>query len=313
MLRVPLNQCHASNPGECASYIGSGVFGVMTSHWVLRSSLVIGSVAVLALLGYHFVWLRNGPSEPPLIKGPIPVLGVALSFGRDPERFLLKCQQQYGDTFSLYLAGKRVHIICDSIDGIPAVFRNFKTFPFSVLSTHIDIRLFGVPEKQAKDDVFYKANLDRLAPNLLAQTSVETLIKAFNTNLQVILPAAIRKLDVDGNLKQDGIVLDLDVWLRKIMFECSGRTLFGETWPSGDGIFNDYTEWDDGIYDIVKGYPSFLIRKPILARERFYHRLLEMLRKPLVNPNPLILERLKVLFRKDKWLILDRRSSRLFI
>ena len=300
MLQASLNQCHASNPGECASYIGSGMFAVMTSHSVVRSSLVIGSVALLALLGYHFVWLSNSPSEPPLIKGPIPILGVALSFGRDPERFLLNCQRQYGDTFSLYLAGKRVHVICDSIDGIPAVFRNFKTFPFSVLTTHIDIRLFGVPEKQAKDDVFYKANLDRLAPNLLAQASVETLVKAFNTNLQVILPAAIRKLDVDGNLKRDGIVLDFDVWLRKIMFECAGRTLFGETWPSGDGIFNDYTEWDDGIYDIVKGYPSFLIRKPILARERFYRRLLELLRKPLVNPNPLIPERLTVFIVSGK-------------
>ena len=300
MLQASLNQCHASNPGECASYIGSGMFAVMTSHSVVRSSLVIGSVGLLALLGYHFVWLSNSPSEPPLIKGPIPILGVALSFGRDPERFLLNCQRQYGDTFSLYLAGKRVHVICDSIDGIPAVFRNFKTFPFSVLTTHIDIRLFGVPEKQAKDDVFYKANLDRLAPNLLAQASVETLVKAFNTNLQVILPAAIRKLDVDGNLKRDGIVLDFDVWLRKIMFECAGRTLFGETWPSGDGIFNDYTEWDDGIYDIVKGYPSFLIRKPILARERFYRRLLELLRKPLVNPNPLIPERLRVFIVSGK-------------
>ena len=298
LLQASLDQCDGFNRAECASYIGNGMFGVTTSYSVLRSSLVIGSLAVLALLGYHFVGLSNRPSEPPLIRGPIPILGVALSFLRDPERFLLKCQQQYGDTFSLYLAGKRVHVVCDSIEAIPAVFRNFKTFPFSAFVRHLDIRLFGVPEQQAKDDALYKANLDRLAPNLLAQASVETLIKAFHKNLQAILPTAIRKLDIDGNLKQDGIILELDVWLRKIMFECTGRTVFGETWPSGDGIFDDYTEWDDGTYDVIKGYPSFLIRKPILARERFYRRLLEMLRKPLVNANPLILERLKVLFRK---------------
>jgi hypothetical protein len=174
------------------------------------------------------------------------------------------------------------------------IYRNFKTFPFSVLANHFDIILFGVSEKQAKDTVLYKANLDRVAPNLLAQNMVDRLIENFNMNLQPILTREIHKLDAGGQLSGDGVVIDLDVWLRKIMFECSGKALFGETWPSEDQFFEDYSQWDRGIYDILKGYPDILTRKAVQARERYYQRLMEMFRKPLINPSKLIEERVEV-------------------
>lgn len=248
----------------------------------------------LIALAYHFLFVTNGPNEPPLVKGIIPFIGVAPSFLTNPEPFLLDCQKRYGDIFTIYVAGRRMHIIADPINAIPAVYRNFKTFTFQILSNSFDILLFGVSEKQAKDEALYKANMSVLAPNLLSQTAVDTLIKSFNKHLQPVLSRGISELDIDGQLSKDGVVVDLVQWLRKIMFETSGKALFGETWPSDNGFLDDFVEFENGMYDILKRYPSFLTRKAINGRERYYHRLLEMFQEPLVNPGPLMPERLKV-------------------
>jgi len=252
-------------------------------------------VIIAFAFAHHLLFITNRPNGPPMVRGSLPFLGVALSFLHDPEQFLLKCQKRYGDIFTLYMGGKRLHVVCDSVNGIPSVYRNFKTFPFSVLANHFDIILFGVSEKQAKDTALYKAHFDRLAPSLLAQNMVDRLIENFNMNLQPILAREIHKLDAGGQLSRDGVVIDLDAWLKKIMFECSGKALFGETWPSEDQFFEDYSQWDSGIYDILKGYPNIMTRKAVQARERYYKRLVEMFRKPLINPSKLIEERVEVL------------------
>ena len=66
---------------------------------------------------------------------------------------------------------------------------------------------------------------------LLAQGGVEQFIHNYSKNLRPILARETKKLDYDGMLAKDGVVVKLDKWLRKIMFECIGKTLFGETWP----------------------------------------------------------------------------------
>jgi hypothetical protein len=256
---------------------------------------------ILIAFAYHFLFVTNGPNEPPLVRGIIPFLGVAPSFLRNPEPFLLDCQKRYGDIFTIYIAGRRMHIIADPINGIPAVYRNFKTFTFQILSNNFDVVLFGVSEKQAKDAALYKDNLTAIAPNLLSQYAVETLIENFNKNLKPVLSREVRKLDTDGQLRKEGIVVDLIPWFRKIMFEASGKALFGETWPCDDGFLDDFVEFENGTYRILKRYPRFLTQKAIQARERYYHKLVDMFQKPLVNPGPLMPERLRVLARPHRY------------
>jgi hypothetical protein len=251
-------------------------------------------LAIALAFAHHFLFIRNGPNSPPMVRGSLPWLGVALSFLRNPERFLLKCQQLHGDIFTLYMGGKRMHVVSDSISGIPTVHRNFKVFQFSLLSNHIDIVLLGLSEKQAKDTDLYKAHIEKLAPNLLAQNMVDGLVEAFSNNLKLILAREIQKLDVDGQLGRDGVIVDLDAWLKKIMFESSGKALFGETWPIEDSFIESYAQFDEQVYEIVKEYPYFFVRKALQGRERYYQRVLEMFQQPLVNPANLIQERLKV-------------------
>jgi hypothetical protein len=192
------------------------------------------------------------------------------------------------------MGGKRMHVISDPISGIPTVYRNPKIFTFAALANQFDIVLFGVAEKQAKDKEHYKAQFSILSPLLLPQDIVASLIKEFNLNLQPILAEAIAKLDVDGQLSQDGIVVPLDVWIKKIMFECSGRTLFGQTWPNEPEFFEDYCIWEEDMYMILKNYPYIFTRRAILARERYFKRFAKMFKEPFVNASKLIQERLRV-------------------
>jgi hypothetical protein len=243
---------------------------------------------------YHFFFINNGPNGPPMIRGTLPFLGVALEFLRNPEQFLLKCQELHGDIFTIYIGGKRIHIICDSINAIPTIYRNFNLFGFSVLQQYFDMVLFGDSERHAKDVKMHRDSIDKLAPNLLAQDMVDDLVKIFNTNLQSILSRETANLNVDGQLEREGVIVDLDVWVKKLMFECSGKTLFGETWPTEDQFFNDYYQFEEGAYKLLKGYPYVFTRKAVQARERYYQRLVTMLRKPLVKPSRVVSAKLEV-------------------
>jgi len=259
-------------------------------HFLYQSLIIIFGLAY----GYHFFFVTATPNEPPLIRGSIPFLGIALDFLRDPEKLLMKYQRRYGDIYTLYIAGQKIHVVTDPINAIPAVFRNFKTYSFKLLATRVDISLFGVDAKQATDPGLYKDNLDIIPPHLLSQSSVEFLITRFNYNLRLILPREIEKLDSLGRLGKDGVVIDLVQWMKKVMFECSGKSLFGDTWPDDDEFYNDYEIYEEGIYPILKGLPPIFVRKSVQARERYYLRLLKMFKEGLKNPSKMIEERLRV-------------------
>jgi hypothetical protein len=256
--------------------------------------LIVFSIPFL----YHALFVKQHPNGPPFLKGYLPYLGTAIPYLRNPEQFLRECQKKYGGIFTLYMGGKRMHIISDPISGIPTVYRNPKIFTFSVLANQFDITLFGVSEKQAKDPAFYKAQLEVIPPHLFASDAVAVLIKNFNDNLQIILPREIKKLDAGDQLAK-GVVVDLDQWLKRIMFECSGRSIFGNTWPSDDEFFNDFYTWDAGVYSILMNYPSFMTKKAINARERYYSRMEEMFLSRDFSPAQVIRERVKVISSID--------------
>lgn len=252
-------------------------------------------IVVVLVVTYHVLVVERRSDGPPLVKGWIPFVGVGLTYAWNPEQFLTKCKRRYGDIFTLYMGGKRFHIISDPINGVPAVYRNSKTFSFEVLTNHVDTVVFGLSEGLGANVPLYKACQQILVPYLLSQDMVDALIKDFNANLSLILTREIQKLNVDSKLSKDGVVVDLDMWIKRVMFEASGRTLFGETWPTDDEFFNDFVAWDDGIYRMLKGYPSIMMRKALWGRERYYERLVMVFDEGLINPSRLITERIKVL------------------
>lgn len=128
--------------------------------------------AVGVVFAHHVLLVNSRPNEPPLVRGIVPFVGVALSI----------CAIQKGSswsadgamvTYTLYMGGRRMHAVCDPISGIPTVYRNFRTFPSSVLLSQVSVVLFGIPESQANDSGIRKALIDTLAPNLLAQKELK--------------------------------------------------------------------------------------------------------------------------------------------
>lgn len=256
--------------------------------------LVIFGLFIAISLSCHFILVTRNENAPPLVKSRLPFLGAALSFLSDTERFLLDCKKQYGDIFTLYMGGKRFHVVCDINSGIPSIFKGSKIFSVTRSSRVFLRRLFGISGRVLDDHQLDHATRALFGPFLLAQAEVDRLVTKFNLNLRPILIREIKKLDTE-KLSKDGVIVDLDTWIQKIMFECNGKTLFGETWPSDDAFFEDYRIWDDGVYSLIKNYPFFWTRKSKLARERFNGRLLSILKKPLIKASDLVEERLKVL------------------
>ena len=185
-----------------------------------------------------------------------------------------------------------MNIVCDP-DGIQAVFRDDKTFPFFKMSYGFAQSLFGMTEKQGNDADLQQVHHKVFTPNLFAQEKVTSLIQQFNSHLQTIWIRELKRLDVDGKLSNEGVVVDLDLWIYRIMFESGGKMFFGETWPTDDDFFNDCRTFDDGTYTFFK-YPHFMIRKSVEARERYYKRMLAMFKNGLVNASDLVKERLRV-------------------
>ena len=95
----------------------------------LETGLALFCVLVSGAIFHHYFILGNDPYEPPLVKGRVPFLGCLLPFQRDMQSFLLQNQAKHGGIFSIYVAGQRIHIISDPVDGIPAYFRS-RSFGF---------------------------------------------------------------------------------------------------------------------------------------------------------------------------------------
>jgi len=191
-----------------------------------------------------------------------------------------------------------MHVVCDP-DGIQLVFRDDKTFPFFKMSYGFGQVLFGMSKTQGNDGDLHQAHFEVFAPNLFAQEKVKTLIQQFALYLRTIWIREVKKLDVDGKLSTEGVVVDLDLWIYRIMFESGGKMFFGETWPTHDDFFNDCRMFDEGMYTFFK-YPPFMIGKSVEARERFRKRMVAMFKDGLVNASDLVKERLRVLGPPDK-------------
>lgn len=264
---------------------------VIDSRNAIRAIIVLIAIA----LAHHLLLVNKNPNGPPLVKSILPFIGAGLSFNRNPEKFLRACSEKYGGIFTLYMGGRRMHVVGDMAQGIPTILKQHKIYDAFFSTRSFATILFGVTQKQIEDAQLQKESFDLFHPHLLASEAVNALMDVFTANLETTMVRETQKLNVDGQLDKEGVIVDLDVWVHKILVEVTGRTLFGETWPFDDEFLNDLRIWDNDIFSLLKGYPAFLIPKAMASRERYYTRILKMLQEPLVNPSKLIEERIKVM------------------
>src|SRR5271169_6189158 len=124
-------------------------------------------LAVSSLIVYHFFLLRNGPNEPPLVKGPLPFLGCALSLQRNFKSFLLENRTKHGDIFTIYVGGQHIHIIADPVDGIPTFFRN-KNFGSGDFADGMRKKQFLNTVEEIRDTAMTKSLYATVIPSLFS-------------------------------------------------------------------------------------------------------------------------------------------------
>jgi hypothetical protein len=203
-------------------------------------------------------------------------------------------QYWLGDIFSLKIVGKTIHIILDPACGTH-IFREHRTFSFFKIMDQGEMVMFGIPEHQATDPDRRKATMASSYRDLLSQKSVDQLIQKFNRHLGPILSRKLREIDVEGNLSGAGIVLDMKNLITSVLVECTSKTFFGDSWQPDEGLVRDSILYDIYKPMMIKGYPQIFQRKGLLARERLFRRMVDLLQDPLVDPSAYAARLLEVL------------------
>jgi hypothetical protein len=219
-----------------------------------------------------------------LIQGWIPWFGVGLSYEFDPAKFLISCKQKYGDVFTLYMGGIRVHFVSDPVYAIPAVYRNSKTFTFAPIRKLAAIRVMGLTEENQLDSKLYK-ELDLLQiTSLLASDAVVELTTGLTKNLEIVL---------ERESQMETRQVDLWEWTSRVLMEASGKALLGDTFVCDDDMYHDFYAWESRILEMFK-FPEFMIRNEIAARTKVVDRIEKMYKDGLVNASSLAVNRLRV-------------------
>lgn len=230
---------------------------------------------MLAPLGYWATLAamngRRRAGEPPLVRGSLPFLGVALPFGRDSTSYVQRCQAEHGDVFTLFIAGQRMTFMLDPLSA-PAVLKA-KQLAFYPVSHGVLTDVFKVPSIRERVDL---EAVEALGRARLRGDSLTRVTAAMADCLRHRVPEAATDDWQTAPLYRR-------VW--DVMFEAGTEALFGS------GVFSDGLAADFELFDryfplMFAGLPRALVRDGEAALER-----LGQTKLPGKNPADWIRER----------------------
>ncbi len=193
-------------------------------------------------------------AAPPRVPAALPVLGCALEFGRDAGAFLHRCQQRYGDTFTVPVAGKRMTFALNPHDA-PSVFKNTEALSFAPIVVDMTRRVFGISPQGAKlagEPVVHEPYKAIKAAELPA------LNKVMQGKLEGWLDATVRP-----DFAEDGLYR----FVYRAMFAVTCATIFGDEIYS-DEMMEVFQGFDDRFALLAAGVPAVLL--PGVARQRSF-------------------------------------------
>lgn len=227
--------------------------------------LALICVLVTFVIIHHYFIFGNDPHEPPIVKGPLPFLGCAISMQRDMRSFLLQNQAKYGGIFTIYVAGQRIHVISDPIDGIPAYFRS-RNFSFKEFSEVMRRKAFLNTEEELRDDSMTDDLAGAFPTGLLSNEATTELTETLVAQAQ---PYLDRLMDTMGD---DWKEVDLVEWCSNMVFQLSTIALMGSTFPKDDELFYDLLQFEENFVTIWK-LPQFLVKKEQALAQKLIDRM----------------------------------------
>jgi hypothetical protein len=259
---------------------------LVEDHRVL--SAVIG--LILLAYAYHIFFIEPGPSEPPLIKGYFPFIGAAPQALLSPASFLLSCKRRYGDIFTVYALGNRVHVVSDPIDGVPAVFRKSKQLSFKAGLKQVYIKALGFTGKRLEEEELDKEHFAMIPPYLLATSAVDELTVRFT---KFLLLDIRRQIDADPQFKA-GKTVDLFDWASARLFLASGPALYGDgIFDGAETILEDFRTFDD-MFAMRMALPMWMTKSFATARTRIQNVLGPKFAQGLRDPSGFAKKRIEV-------------------
>lgn len=221
------------------------------------SALVAIGASVLAPLGYWAALQatngRRRDGEPPLVRGVVPYVGVAVAFGKDATSFVQRCQAEHGDVFTLFVAGDRMTFVLDPLS-TPAVLKA-KQLSFHPVSDGILARAFKLPNARGRLDL---EEIEAIGRTRLRGERLEELSSNMGRRLEALIPAAVT------DTWQAAQLYDV-VW--DIMFRAGTEALFG-TGTVTPELRADFETFDRQFPLLVAGLPRPLVKAGNDALER---------------------------------------------
>ncbi|XP_021014667.1 25-hydroxycholesterol 7-alpha-hydroxylase isoform X1 [Mus caroli] len=212
--------------------------------------------AATLLLSALFLLTRRTrrPREPPLIKGWLPYLGMALKFFKDPLTFLKTLQRQHGDTFTVFLVGKYITFVLNPFQ-YQYVTKNPKQLSFEKFSRRLSAKAFSVKKLLSDDDL----NEDIHRAYLLLQGKpLDALLETMIQEVKEIFESQLLK-NTDWNTER------IFAFCSSLVFEITFATLYGKILAGNkkqiiSELRDDFLKFDDIFPYLVSDIPIQLLR-----------------------------------------------------
>ncbi|XP_078670434.1 cytochrome P450 7A1-like [Branchiostoma floridae x Branchiostoma belcheri] len=219
--------------------------------------LAVFLAVVLVFVLLQATTRRRRPGEPPLERGPLPYLGVALEFSQNPLGFITSRWKKYGDVFTVRLAGHYTTFVLDPHSFTHAI-RNSKVLDFRLFSSRIAHRAFGMPIVYGTSRDWVRADSDALYPSELQGQGLDKVTEVMMGNLQSAMLGAT-------DVQQEWNRGELWAFVYRIMFSASYRTLFGRHKENTDETarlvhsMEVFQKYDKRFPEIISNVPWWLM------------------------------------------------------
>ena len=241
----------------------------MLSTLELVVSVVVLFISIVFV--HHFLILRSGPNDPPLVKGPWPILGCGLDLQRDMKTFLLENRAKYGGIFSIYVFGSRIHVVSDPVDGIPTFFRS-KNFGFTEFSNTTRLKAFVNTKEEVADTVLTDGLSASLHSDLLSNEGTMELTRRLVEHMK---PGIRRFMKEIGDDWKEVDFLD---FCSRLVFELSNTAMMGPTFPKDQELYEDLLKFEDNFLKCFN-LPDFLIKNEQAHSQKLVDRMAEVYKK----------------------------------
>ena len=201
---------------------------------------------------------RRRPNEPPLSFG-LPYIGEGLSLLVDFIGLAGRLREKYGSIVTIIVFGYRMHFVTGHKE-IRKMYSMSDLFTFRDISFNFEVMFSGMESHEEM-----KRYTEELQPELLqGNNAMNELAVRFRNALH----ETIRE---NSELREkDYQTIDLMDFLSNLIFDVSGRSLFGETWLKGvdkNEASNQFKSFISHVFMIIIGVPKLFIQKGYIARD----------------------------------------------